>query len=101
MWDPLWETECPSVSQHQPPDDPWSSLTRPEGPENVPSHQAYGTPSLADGAETGSTLPKVTLIPNPHLLTVKPESCYGDSRESSKDLLTTPAMVSFCPVGNR
>lgn len=49
----------------------------------------------------GSVLSTVTLTPSPHVLTARPESCYGDSQESSEDPLTAPAMVSPFPVRNR
>ena len=42
----------------------------------------------------GSVFSTVTPTPHPRLLTARPESCYGDSQESSEDPLTAPTMVS-------
>ena len=41
----------------------------------------------------GSVFSTVTPTPHPRLLTARPESCYGDSQESSEDPLTAPTLV--------
>ena len=57
----------------------------------------------ADGAQEGKRFVHSPPAPHPRLPTARPESCYGDSWESSEDPLTAPAMSPPhpFPVRNR